>query len=165
MRVNWSVLSCRQRVWVGRTARGDRRVCNGGAQKGLRAEVSAVGCRGSGQDGGVVITEAAREEGLHSMVGYVREGVRVDMGSEDGQQQQARVAASFNAGAQRSQQRKSGSVGRAAQVHPDLISSHPPASASADMHAYLSPQPHFTSSITAHLLTSSFCLDTVTALC
>ena len=39
--------------------------------------VSAVGCRGSGQDGGVVITEAAREEGLHSMVGYVREGVRV----------------------------------------------------------------------------------------
>ena len=127
--------------------------------------VSAVGCRGSGQDGGVVITEAAREEGLHSMVGYVREGVRVDMDSEDGQQQQARVAASFNAGAQRSQQRKSGSVGRAAQVHPDLISSHPPASASADMHAYLSPQPHFTSSITAHLLTSSFCLDTVTALC
>ena len=63
--------------------------------------VSAVGCRGSGQDGGVVITEAAREEGLHSMVGYVREGVRVDMDSEDGQQQQARVAASFNTGAKK----------------------------------------------------------------
>jgi hypothetical protein len=36
------------------------------------------GMQRSGQDGGGVITEAAREEGLHSMVGYVRrvEGVK-----------------------------------------------------------------------------------------
>jgi hypothetical protein len=65
-------------VWVGRTARGDRRVCNGGAQKGLRAVGVSGGLQRSGQDGGGVITEAAREEGLHSMVGYVRrvEGVK-----------------------------------------------------------------------------------------
>lgn len=34
-------VSWRRVVWVWHTARGDRRVCNGGAQKGLRAVVLA----------------------------------------------------------------------------------------------------------------------------
>ena len=39
-------VSRREVVWVWHTARGDRRVCNGGAQKGLRAVVLAGGVFG-----------------------------------------------------------------------------------------------------------------------
>ena len=59
-------MSQREGVWVWHTPRGDRRVCNGGAQKGLRAVVLA-GALSAGVDE-CVLTEAAREEGLHSMV-------------------------------------------------------------------------------------------------
>ena len=57
------------RAYSARRSKGlQRRSAEGPARGG----VSSATAR-SGQHGGVIITEAAREEGLHSMVGYVRE--------------------------------------------------------------------------------------------
>jgi hypothetical protein len=57
------------RAYCARRSKGlQRRSAEGPARGGVSG-----GIQRCGQDGGVVVTEAAREEGLHSMVGYVRE--------------------------------------------------------------------------------------------
>jgi hypothetical protein len=108
--------------------------------------------------GVVLITEAAREEGLHSMVGYVRREVRVDM---DMRMSDLKLE-SLNTCAKKPKSVGLCREGRLeASTSPDLISSQPPPPASACMHHI-----NLTSSlhhIAAHAFAKS-CLDTATSI-
>jgi hypothetical protein len=110
--------------------------------------------------GVVLITEAAREEGLHSMVGYVRREVRVDM---DMRMSDLKLE-SLNTCAKKPKSVGLCREGRLeASTSPDLISSQPPPPpASAPMHAFCIKLTSL-HQIAAHASAKS-CLDTATSI-